>query len=126
MTNKERGLRTRAGKLLTSFIRQIAEEQTEMVTDPRTGEDKMASKAEALVRLIWKRALGYTEQKIVKGKLVDVYHHPDNYSMGLIFDRLEGKAPLSVGENDNKLTVSERISELGKKRIAQAGDLDAD
>ena len=62
----EHGRRTKAGRLLSAFIRQIAEEQTEMVKDPETGEDRMASKAEALARLIWKKALGYTEQRTRK------------------------------------------------------------
>ena len=31
MTEKERGHRTRAGKLLSNFIRQIAEEETEFI-----------------------------------------------------------------------------------------------
>ncbi len=113
----EHGSRTRAGKLLSSYIRQIAEEETEVVKDPKTGDDRMASKAEGLARLIWKKALGYTEQKVESGKLVDYYFHPDKYLMGLLFDRMEGRAPLNVGEGDEKITVAERVSEQGKKRI---------
>ena len=118
------GIKTKAGRLLSAFIRQIAEEQTELVKDPGTGEDRMASKAEALARLIWKKALGYTEQRVDGNTLTDVTHHADKYLMGLLFDRIEGKAPLMVGEGDSKITVSERVSELGKKRIEQAGGLD--
>ena len=120
----EHGLRTRAGKLLTSFIREIAEEQTEMVKDPKSGEDRMATKAEALARLIWKKALGYTEQRIEKGELTDYYHHSDKYLMGLLFDRIEGKAPATRGEGDEKITVAERVSEEAKKRIARIGGMD--
>ena len=113
----ERGMRTRAGKLLSSYIRQIAEEETELIKDPKTGDDKMATKAEALARLIWKKALGYVEQNTQDGKLVDIHYHPDKYLMSLLFDRIEGRAPITVGEGDDKITVAERVSEQGKKRI---------
>ena len=112
----EHGARTKTGRLLSSFIRQIAEEQTEMVTDP-DGEDRMVTKAEALARLIWKRALGYKEINIVKEVPVEITHHPDRALMGLLFDRMEGRAPVSINEGDEKITVVERVSEQGKKRI---------
>lgn len=129
MTEKnmsEHGLRTRAGKLLSSFIRQIAEEHTELVKDPRTGEDRMGSKAEALARLIWKKALGYTEQRVEGDKLTDIFHHPDKYLMSLLFDRMEGRAPMTIGEGDEKISVAERVSEQGKKRIGEAGGINTD
>ena len=121
MDNKERGTRTRAGKLLSSFIRQIAEEETELIKDAH-GEDKLATKAEALARLIWKKALGYTEQKVDGGKLIDIHHHADKSLMGLLFDRIEGRAPLTIGEGDEKITATERVSEQAKKRINEAVD----
>ncbi len=119
MDKKEQGIRTRAGKLLSAYIRQIAEEETEFAKD----EDKMVTKAEALARLIWKKALGYKEVNIVKGQPVDTYYHPDKGCMGLIFDRMEGKAPAALDEGDEKLTVAERVSEQGKKRIAEVGGI---
>lgn len=124
MTEKERGHRTRAGKLLSGYIRQIAEEMTEMITDPKTGEDRMASKAEALARLIWQKALGYKKVDIVKGLPVETTYHADKFMMGMVFDRMEGRTPLTVGDSDGKMTTAERVSEQGKKRIVQAGGLD--
>ncbi len=123
MTEKERGHRTRVGKLLSNYIRQIAEEETEMVTDPKSNEDRMATKAEALARLIWKKALGWTELQVVKGETIDIRHHPDKYLMGLLFDRMEGRAPLTVGDSDGKMTTAERVTEQGVKRIESAGEL---
>lgn len=111
------GLRTRAGKLLSSFIRQIAEEETEMVKDPDSGEDRMATKAEKLARDVWRDALGYTETKIEKDMPVDYIHPPSKVARAMLFDRIEGRAPLVVGEGDEKITVAERVSEQGKKRI---------
>lgn len=118
MTDKERGVRTKAGKLLSSFIRQIAEEETEFEKGPHNDEDRMVTKAEALARLIWKRALGYSEMRSGKdGKPVEYTYSPDKGCMSLIFDRMEGKAPAALDEGDEKLTVAERVSEQGKKRI---------
>ena len=93
-----------------------------MVEDPKSGGDKMVSKAEALARLIWKKALGYTEMRIVDGVPTDFRYHPDKYLMGLLFDRMEGRAPLAIDEGIGKLTVSERVSEQGKKRINKVLD----
>ncbi len=122
MTNKEQGIRTRAGKLLSAFIRQIAEEETEALIDSDVSEDRMVTKAEALARLIWRKALGYKEVQIVKGEAVDIKYAPDKGCMALIFDRMEGKAPASLDEGDEKLTVAERVSEQGKKRINEVID----
>lgn len=125
MDKKEQGARTRAGKLLSSYIRLIAEEETEFVKDPENVEDKMATKAEALARLIWKRALGYTEKKInADGTSTEYIHAPDKGCMSLIFDRMEGKAPAALDEGDEKLTVAERISEQGRKRVNKVLDND--
>ena len=123
MTKKERGHKTKAGKLLSSYIRLIAEEETEIVVDPVTGEDRMATKAEGLARLMWKKALGYKEVNIVGGLPIEITHHADKFMMGMLFDRMEGRAPVTVGDSDGKMTTAERVSEQGKKRIEQAGGL---
>lgn len=122
MTEKERGHRTRAGKLLSSFIRQIAEEETEFIKDP-DGNDRMVTKAEALARLMWKKALGYVETKIVGGEETKTTYHPDKQMIGMLYDRIEGRAPITVGDSDGKMTTAERVSEQGVKRITSAGGI---
>ena len=117
----KRGRQTRAGKLLSSFIRTIAEEKTESISDPDAG-GKIVTKAEALARLIWKRALGWTEFRVEGDGAKDIVHPPDKYLMALLFDRMEGRAPAAVDEGDEKLSVSERVSEQGKKRINDVVD----
>lgn len=111
----DHGIRTKAGQLLSQFVRSIALEQTELikVTD---GEDRMASKAEALARLMWQRALGYVEQRVEKGALVSTVHPPDKMLMGMIFDRMEGRAPLMNPDKKDRRTIADRVSEQGKKR----------
>jgi len=115
--------KTKAGKLLTRYLEIIAEEKTEMIKGA-DGEDRMATKAEALARLIWKRALGYTEQDVKAGGLVDIVHQPEQSKIGIIFDRIEGKAPMAGEDTKGKITAAEKVSEVGKKRIADAGGMD--
>ena len=37
--------------------------------------------------------------------------------MSMIFDRMEGRAPLMNPEKGNKRTIADRVSEQGKKRL---------
>ncbi len=120
----DHGVRTRAGQLLSQYMREIANEETELIKDPKSGEDRMASKAEALARSIWKDALGYSETKTDKeGNRVVLLHTPNKASQCLVFDRVEGKAPASAGEGAGKLTAAERVTEQVQKRIGKAGKL---
>lgn len=68
----EHGTKTRTGKLLSYYLRQISEEITEYVKDPITGEDRLATKAEALARKIWQDALGHKETTVRDSKLIEV------------------------------------------------------
>lgn len=115
------GKLTRAGQLLSQFVRSIALEETELVKGV-DGEDQMASKAEALARLIWKKALGYTEQKVIDGKLTDIDYPPDRTMMAMVFDRMEGRAPLMNPEKGNKRTIADKVSEQGKRRIKEIAE----
>ena len=120
----DHGLRTKAGQLLSQYLREISEEKTELIHDPNSGEDRMATKAEALARGIWQDALGYTEKVITKeGGLIDLIHPPNRTAQSIVFDRIEGRAPISVNEGDKKITAAEKVTEQGVKRIAEAGNL---
>lgn len=119
-----RGIKTRAGQLLSQYLRAIAEEKTEFIKG-EDGEDKMATKAESLARLIWANALGYVEEEVDdSGKITKTLHRPDKSMIHLVFDRIEGKAAM-VGETKKSGTVADKVSDQGKKRISQAGNLDA-
>ena len=115
------GKKSKAGKLLTRFLETIAEEETELIIDPKTGEDRIATKAEKLARIIWRDALGYTERDIKND--VDVIHAPNQHRMNMIFERMEGRAPVAGEDTKGKITAAERVSELGKSRISKAGGM---
>lgn len=118
----EHGVKTKAGLLLSKFLREIAAEQTELCKG-EDGEDRMVTKAEALARLVWRKALGYTETvqyhdaktgNLGEEKLV---HSPDKAMMHLLFDRIEGKTPSLDSGKNNPLTIADRVSQEGKNRI---------
>lgn len=122
----EHGKKTIAGKLLSKFIREIANEICDDPEIKAKGEDAvMITKAEKLARWIWKAALGYEET-------VDVYkngtkvgirpevHKPDKTYIGLIYDRLEGRvAMMDVKGSSDKASLADKISGLGAKRVNQ-------
>lgn len=118
----DHGMRTRAGQLLSAYLREISNEETEMVRVD--GVDTMVTKAEALARNIWRDALGYTEMKKDKdGNLIELVHVPIRAAQCIVFDRIEGRAPASMSEGADKLTAAERVSEQSVKRIAKAGKI---
>ena len=110
------GKLTKAGQLLSRFVRDIALEKTELIKDA-DGEDQMVTKAEALARMIWQRGLGFTEQKIINGALTDIEHLPDRVYVGMLWDRMEGRAPLMNPDKKDRRTIADKVSEQGKKRL---------
>jgi len=118
-----------ANRLLTRFLDSVSREETELVEDPDSGA-RMASKCEAMARLMFKMALGYketVEQDIVKeGKKtgvidIEVIHKPDKQMIALVYDRLEGRAVPAEDASKHKSSIADKVSNEGAKRIAQAG-----
>lgn len=113
---------TKAKRLLTSFLRKIAEEKTEFCVD---GEDEMVTKAEALARLVWRMALGYkAEVQIIGEGIKEIEHKPDRGMMSILFDRIEGRTVPATEVGGEKKTVADKVSEQGADRIAKAGNVD--
>jgi hypothetical protein len=103
----------RAKRLLTDFIRQIAQEQTEVIEDEESG-GRMATKAEALARLIWRKALGFKDVDPATGE--ERNFPPDKDMINLVYDRLEGKA--GIAENiSGQGQLPKRISDITKNRL---------
>lgn len=115
----------KAGKLLSKFIRQIAEEETELIKG-EDGEDRMATKAEALAHIVWQKALGYKEVKMPGdgGPPVEIEHASDQKMIQLLWDRMEGRAPTAGEDTSQRPTTAQKVSEQGKNRIGAAGQLD--
>ncbi len=123
--HSEHGAKVKAGKLLSQFLREISQELTEVIKDPETGDDRMGTKAEALVRNMWKMALGYTEQRVVGKDLKDFKYPPDKNMMGRIFDRIEGKVPMTTAIDKQKVTAANRLEKENTKRLNDIGGFGA-
>lgn len=124
---KNHGKKVAAGKLLSKFIREIAEEIHDNPLVKAIGEEAvMVTKAEALARYMWKAALGYSEDVDVldkAGKKTGIrpeFHRPDKTFIGMIWDRMEGRASMMDAKGgSDKAKLSDRVSEQGKKRLGQ-------
>jgi hypothetical protein len=115
----KQGAKVRAGQLLSRFLRQAAEEITELGS--KDGEDVLISKAEKMAAIMWKEALGYEEVEIGKqGQRIVHVHKPDKTMIGLIYERMEGRAPLAQ-EGSGKQEIPDRVDEQARNRINAAG-----
>ena len=115
-----------AGKLLSKFIREIADEIHDDPTIKAKGEEAtIMTKAETLARYMWKAALGYSEQEDiykngVKTGIKPIHHKPDKTFIGMIWDRMEGRAALIDSKaGGDSASLADKISGLGSKRINQ-------
>ncbi len=107
------GDKIRAGQLLSNHLRRIAQEETEFIAGP--DGDKMATKAEALARLMFKLALGWEEDDVKTGK--KKVHNPSAGMIALIWDRIEGRSvPLASGDKQGR-TLPKKVSEESKNRL---------
>ncbi len=97
---------TKAGRLLSRYIREIASEKV-CSTD---GSD-VGTRAEALARKLWELAEGYVDSD---GKT----HEPNKAIIALLLDRMEGRvATVDVKDQKSKATIAERVREQSKMRM---------
>lgn len=122
----EHGKKVVAGKLLSRFIREIASEVHDDPVIRAKGEEAvMVTKAEAIARLMWKAALGYSEDEDiykngVKVGVRPVIRKPDKTFIGMIWDRMEGRAPtMDAKGGGDKAKLADKVSNLGAKRVNQ-------
>jgi hypothetical protein len=102
--------RTPTKTILTRHLKELAEQLSD-----RLGDDGNAlTRAAALARVIWDRAIGYTEHG---DGGADVEHKPEPWAVGLIYERLEGRCPTAEDVGAHKGTVSDRISDLSKSKV---------
>ncbi len=113
----------KAGRLLSKYIRQIAEEQTEFIKGGPSEDDRMATKAEALARRLWLEALGWTELVLTEEGTKETVHPPNSKIAFLLMDRMEGRAPTAVEDSDDRPSTAKKVTEQGMKRIAKAGKI---
>ena len=109
------GNKSKAARLLSRYIREIAAEATVPVADAEADDGiRMETRAEALARKIWQMAEGYIDGK---GKV----HTPDRNMIAIILERMEGRVPtIDAKDQKSKASVADRVSEQSKERIKNA------
>src|SRR6266516_4622347 len=76
------------------------------------------TKDEALAELLWKMALGYTEEvRDDDGTLRKVVHGPVAWAMQYIVERKEGKAVQAISEEDGRIKAADKVRELARDRM---------
>ena len=104
----EMGSKKRAGNLLSSFLRAIAQEQ----------DKSGVCKAEALARLIWNKALGYKEVvEDADGVEVTITNDPDKDMIKLVYDRMEGKVSNAEETSDRERSLPDKVSDTNRDRL---------
>lgn len=99
-----------SSRQLTIHLREMAAEVLTM-----DDEGNLLTRGEALAELLWKKALGH---ETVDEKTEEVtYHKPEAWAISLIWERMEGKAPVAIPDDKGVLTAADRINELVKSRI---------
>lgn len=111
----EAGDKQRAGRLLSTFLRAIAQEKTEILS-VEGGVPKQVTKARALAAQIWRRALGtYTYVDPVTE--VVKQPPPDKQMIELIFDRCEGRVGTHEEEKKKDASVPNKVSQANKDKL---------
>jgi len=98
---------------LTNHVRQLAAEAHDW-----SEADGVITKGEALARLLWQKALGSTEQtEDDEGNPKQVFHKPESWAIQLLYDRMEGKTPQAVPEDEDRIKAADRVRELAAGRL---------
>jgi len=118
--------KTKFKNLFTDQLRNIALEETEFVkVDENDAASilRLTSKAEALARMLWREALGYKTTKVLADDSVKVTEHlPNHWAIGVLLDRVEGKATPTVTSIGEKAHIADRVREQSSKFINKAAD----
>lgn len=104
---------------LSEFLAAVGSE-AQTVDD----EGNPVTNEEAVARLIYRKALGWTETRIMEDQhgnkaKIEEYHPPENWALQYIYERREGKAPTAPADMDNrqKISAAERVRGLAKDRL---------
>jgi len=102
-------MKSPTGAILSKYLRSLA-------LDMETVNDKgdIFTKAATLAALVWKYALGWTEENVKTGKKTK--HAPDWRAIELLYNRIEGRIPVAVVEDQGR-NLTDKVSDLGKAKI---------
>lgn len=123
---RELGEKSRAGKMISEYIRALGSELTEVVLDDspeNPGPPRLVTKAEALARFVWSKALPSTKRSN-DGTVETIEPNLDYVKM--VFDRCDGKPGTGKDEDVGHESIPDKISRLSAKRLNGIADKIAD
>lgn len=94
-------------KQLTELLRKVAAESISM---DDSGE--LITYAEKLARVVWQKAVGYTETQYKNGETFEKIHPPAAWAIQMLMDRLEGKVTTVSEEGPERLSAADRVGAL--------------
>lgn len=97
------------GKLLTTELKRLAQ-----LIHTMDDEGNPLTKLQALSKMVWDKALGYTIEDPQKDTKTE--YKPERWAICLLFERLEGKVALADKDSKER-PLADRISEAGKSKI---------
>lgn len=99
---------------ISKYLKELAE-QARLVG----GSGPKETRAQTLAKILWKKALGYTET-LDDGK--EKKHPPSQWAIACILERLEGRVGSIDDGKDLGQTIVDRIHELTKNRLNELAD----
>jgi hypothetical protein len=100
--------------------RQLTKHLRELAAEIHTIEDDgtMLTRGEALALEVWKRALGYEDRLTDdEGKESCIKVPPAQWAIQMVFDRMEGRTPQAIEEEETRVSAAEKVRELSASRI---------
>lgn len=100
-------------KALTDELRRLS---TEVFGEDEAGNP--ITRSQALASLVWKFALGWTEETVDgNGNKKLVEHPPVAWAMQYVWERTEGKAAQAQVEDHARVSAAAKVRELARERI---------
>lgn len=102
-----------SGKHLTENLRRLSSEAIDITP---TGDP--ITRADVLAQLIWKQALGWTEEgRDDLGNKFRKVHPPVGWCQQYLFERMEGRSPQASAEETTGIKAADKVRDLAKQRI---------
>lgn len=114
----ELGQKSRAGRVLSEYLRAISVEKTETIINPITCKTEIVSKGEAIARQIWDKAFGRHTRLTDDGRLEVIETGIDIDWVKLLLERIEGRVGIDQNASEShKPTAAEKVSEINRRRL---------
>ena len=110
-------------KEVTNHLRLLAAEAHDISIE----DGSIITKGQALAKLIWDKALGYTEKKKDdEGVETEIFHEPASWAIQMVYDRMEGKTSQAITEDEHRVTAAEKVRGLALARFNDSARKTAD